>query len=232
MADTRDQILFAIRKGLGRRGPLDEEQAADMEARLEHPTRNLVPARADRSAAARIELFVSMAEEAAATVHRVRNLDGVPKAVAAYLSSHNLPTEVAVAPDPGLEAVPWEKAAMISVRRGAAQPKDEVSVTPAFAGLAETGSLMLLSGAGHPSTLNLLPDTHIVVLHESQVVGGYEDGWDLLRARGKKWQMPRTVLFVTGPSRSADIEQTLQMGAHGPRRLHILLVKDGAKQKA
>ncbi|MEZ5579927.1 MAG: LUD domain-containing protein [Candidatus Competibacteraceae bacterium] len=73
---------------------------------------------------------------------------------------------------------------------------------------------MLLSGPhSPPTTLNFLPDTHIVVLRADRIVGAYEDAWDLLRARGLG--MPRTVNFITGPSRSADIEQTVQMGAHG-----------------
>ena len=83
---------------------------------------------------------------------------------------------------------------------------------------------MLLSGPDHPTTLNFLPDTHIVVLRASQVVGPYEDAWARLRAAATA--MPRTVNFVTGPSRTADIEQTIQLGAHGPRRLHIVLIDD------
>ena len=96
--------------------------------------------------------------------------------------------------------------------------------------MAETGTLALASGPAAPTTLNLLPDTHIVVLPSSAVVGALEEVWTQLRARFGEGAMPRTVNFITGPSRSADIEQKLQMGAHGPRRLHILLV-DGADQE-
>jgi L-lactate dehydrogenase complex protein LldG len=83
---------------------------------------------------------------------------------------------------------------------------------------------MLVSGPETPSTLNFLPETHVVVVRASQIVGGYEDAWARLRAAMKA--MPRTVNFITGPSRSGDIEQTLQLGAHGPRRLHVVLVND------
>ena len=86
---------------------------------------------------------------------------------------------------------------------------------------AETGTLLLVSGAERPTTLNFLPDTHVVVLHRHQIVGPYEAAWDRLRAEGP---MPRTVNFVSGPSRTADIEQTIVMGAHGPRRLHVIIV--------
>ena len=100
-----------------------------------------------------------------------------------------------------------------------------MSLTHAFAGIAETGTLMLRSGADAPTTLNFLPDTNIVLIEAGRIVGAYEEAWAMLRAAGGA--MPRTVNFITGPSRSADIEQTLQLGAHGPRRLHILLLDAG-----
>jgi L-lactate dehydrogenase complex protein LldG len=85
---------------------------------------------------------------------------------------------------------------------------------------------MLISGEATPTTLNFLPDTHVVVLRAGQVVASYEDGWDLLRERGA---LPRTVNFITGPSRTGDIEQRIELGAHGPRRLHVILVDDAAQ---
>ena len=91
------------------------------------------------------------------------------------------------------------------------------------------GTLMLPSAPERPTTLNLLADTAIVVLRAGRVVGAYEEAWDLLRAeRGGADGafMPRNVMFVTGPSRSADIEQTLELGAHGPRRVHVVLIED------
>ena len=87
---------------------------------------------------------------------------------------------------------------------------------------------MLASGPAAPTTLNFLPENHIVVLKASQVVGPYEDAWDRLRAANGEGRLPRTVNFITGPSRTGDIEQTIQMGAHGPRRLHVILVEDEA----
>ena len=89
--------------------------------------------------------------------------------------------------------------------------------------LAGTGTLLLASGPDHPTTLNFLPETHVVMLRASQIAGPYEDIWDKVRATFGS-DLPRTLNFVTGPSRSADIEQTLQLGAHGPRRLHIVIV--------
>ncbi|MDJ0950026.1 MAG: lactate utilization protein [Alphaproteobacteria bacterium] len=225
---TRGEIFARIRAGIGRDDALDDEKARELIDRLESPKRNLVPARSDLDRTRLVDLFVSMAEEAAATVQRVSHAGAIPRAVVSYLARHNLPMRVTMAPDSSLDRIPWKLEPMLALRQGKADPADEVSLTAAFAGIAESGTLMVISGAHHPSTLNLLPDSHMVVLHENQIVGAYEDGWDLLRRAqgdGEK-RLPRTVLFVTGPSRSADIEQTIQMGAHGPRRLHILLVAD------
>ncbi len=210
MSDGRDHILGGIRKAL-KRGPLDAAAAHALRARLGDPQRNLLPARATvLDDAARIDLFVAMAEEVQTTVDRVASLADVP-----------LPAELVIAPDPALDAIPWGERPLLRLRRGKAAPGDHVSVTPAFAAIAETGTLMLTSGPETPTTLNFLPDTHIVVLRADQVLPHYEEGWSRLRARGP---MPRTVNFITGPSRTGDIEQRIQLGAHGPRRLHIVLV--------
>ncbi|MDX1401836.1 MAG: LUD domain-containing protein, partial [Kiloniellales bacterium] len=115
---------------------------------------------------------------------------------------------------------------LFDVSEGPARADDGASLSPAFAGVAETGTLMLHSGEKIPTTLNFLPDDHIVLLKASRIVAGYEDGWDLLRAQSKDGLLPRTVNFITGPSRTADIEQKIELGAHGPRRLHILLLDD------
>lgn len=231
--NARDQIFARIRKGLDRQGPLDESRARVLEDALENPQRGVIPDRTELDHEGQVALFIAMAEEAAATVQHVADDDALPKALADHLARHNLPSEVKMAPDATLERVAWDRETMLTIRRGKAEADDHVSVTPAFAAIAETGTLMLASGPNHPSTLNLLPDTHVVVVRENQVVASYEDGWDRLRAAapgGDRRAMPRTALFVTGPSRSADIEQTLQMGAHGPRRLHILLVAENGEE--
>jgi len=97
------------------------------------------------------------------------------------------------------------------------------SVTEAFCAIAETGTVMLLSGPENPVRLNFLPEVHVVVVSTRDIVGGYEEAWDRLRREMGEGAMPRTVNWITGPSRTADIEQTLILGAHGPRALHVLL---------
>jgi L-lactate dehydrogenase complex protein LldG len=227
---ARDDILGGIRRALGRGPPTADADSALAERVAAH-RRNLIPARAAALAApARVELFVEMAEAVQTTVRRVAFDAEVPEEVARYLAAENLPAELVMAPDPVLDSLPWAARPLLQIRRGKAEAGDTVSLTPCLAAIAETGTLMLTSGPETPTTLNFLPDTHIVMLRASQVVGVYEDGWDLLRSRpGDGPQaLPRTVNFITGPSRTGDIEQRIELGAHGPRRLHVILVDDVA----
>jgi L-lactate dehydrogenase complex protein LldG len=225
---NRDAILGALRGRLGRRN--GDGGAEAVATRIANPARGPIPARGAGGHEARVALFVAMAEEVAAKVIRVPSTEAVPEAAADYLKSENLPAEIRLAPDPDL-GLPWDSQPLMAVSEGPARPTDPVSLTGAFAGIAETGTLMLTSGAAGPTTLNFLPETHMAVLKASDISGCYEDAWDRLRvAQGKGKDgdtLPRTVNLITGPSRTADIEQTIQLGAHGPRRLCILLVDDG-----
>jgi L-lactate dehydrogenase complex protein LldG len=224
MSGAREQILARIRRSL-RRDRLDGASEATLRARVAAHRRNLVPARAAAlDDAGRVELFVAMAREAKATVARVASAAAVPAAVAEYLAAENLPAEFVMASDPSLDALPWTTRPLLQIRRGT-PTADATTVTPAFAAIAETGTLMLCSGQNTPTGLNFLPDTHVVILRAEQIVAAYEDGWDRLRAaRALPQDLPRAVNFITGPSRTADIEQQIVQGMHGPRRLHVVLV--------
>src|SRR5438132_1363638 len=227
MSEARDQILARIRGSL-KRGRVDAAREMELHDRVAAHRRNLVPARAAAlDARSRIDLFISMAEEVQATTVRVGSLAAVPEAVAHYLAAENLPAELVLAPDPSLDEIPWSARPLLRIRRGRAEAGDAVSLTPCHAAIAETGTLMLVSGAQTPTTLNFLPETHIVVVRRDQVVATNEDGWDRMRTGSRTEGLPRAVNFITGPSRTADIEQHIELGAHGPRRLHIVLVEDG-----
>lgn len=229
MSGARDQIFGGIRRSLGRPA-LDGEQRAQIEARLAAPQRNLIPARSALPHAEQVELFIRQAPALNITLDRVAGLDDVPGAVADYLANHNLPTAIRMAPDPALDEIPWHERPLLEMKRGKAEPADLVGLTPAFAGIAETTTLMTLSSPDRPATLNFMPDTHIVVLKAKDVVGSYEDAIDRLRAQAGRNDgqfMPRTLNLITGPSRTADIALTMILGAHGPRRLHIVLVDGG-----
>jgi L-lactate dehydrogenase complex protein LldG len=229
MSTARDQMLGAIRSALGR-GSLPSATVEALERRLKQPSTNVVPARGRLPAAERIELFVAEAERVNATTARFAGLDAVPTAVVSYLRAANIPPIVRAATDPLLRAVPWSREPLLQIKTGAAAAEDAVSVTSAFAGIAETGTLMLYSDAESPTTLNFLPEVHIAVLPTDRIVGTYEDAWQRLRGLLGRGIMPRVVNWITGPSRTADIEQTLLLGAHGPKRLHLLLVDgDGSR---
>jgi L-lactate dehydrogenase complex protein LldG len=228
---ARDQILGGIRRSL-HRGALEGAAAAPLEQRLASPPRGAIPARTQGvDQKGLVDLFEHYANEVAASVTRVAKLDDVPEAVASFLAGHNLPAEIAMAPDPLLDRVPWDKRPLLRIRKGRSDGHDPVGLSAAFTAIAETATLMLASGPESPSTLNFLPDTHVVVLPASRVVGPMEDAWAKLRATKPAGTMtgeamPRTVNFITGPSRTGDIEQKILMGAHGPRRLHIVIVED------
>ena len=216
-------MLNAIRRGL-RRGPLPLDQAAMLRGRLAMHPRQQVPARSRVPHPEQVALFVQRLEAEFGSAACVPDADSVPGAVADFLAAQNLPTTLVMAPHPELRAIPWSTRPLLTIREGRAEATDLVSVQHAFAAIAETGTLMLPSAPERPTTLNLLADTEIVVLRSSRLVGAYEEAWDLLRA--EMGGMPRNVMLVTGPSRSADIEQTLELGAHGPRQLHVVLIED------
>ncbi len=223
-ATARSQILNGIRRAL-RRGEISGAERQAVEARLAAPPRGPAVARARLAQPEKVALFCQWAEANNATVARV-GAAAVPAEIMAYLARNNLPTDVAMAPSPQLADYDWASQKMLRPRRGRGEASDQVAITGAFAAIAETGTLVMASGPEHPVTLNLLPDTHIVVLREADIVGGYEEVWERLRERYGKNRMPRTINTITGPSRTGDIEQTIELGAHGPRRMHIVVVRE------
>ena len=220
---SKQAILGAIQRGL-KRGPLSADAQATLRERLARHPRHLVPARTAVPRPEQVAMFVRYVETEFGTVDRVPDAEAVPGAVVTYLASHNLPSIAVMAPHPELRAIPWGDRPMLMLHEGRAEATDLVSIQHGWAAVAETGTLMLPSGPDRPTTLNLLADTAIVVLRTSRVLPAYEDAWDRLRT--EFGTMPRNVMLVTGPSRSADIEQTLELGAHGPRRLHIVMIED------
>jgi L-lactate dehydrogenase complex protein LldG len=166
--------------------------------------------------------FRERALSLASTLDDVPHKTDVPARVAAYLQERALP----------LRAVCWRElleldwqASGIEVEARAARGEDLVGITGAYCAIAETGTLVTLSGADTPPSVSLLPETHIAVMDAARVLPTMEDAWQLMRE--ELGGLPRAVNFISGPSRTADIEQTVTLGAHGPYRVHIVLV-DGA----
>lgn len=216
MAPTaRDRILAKVRSALGRSGPLPAASAGEMRAYISRraagprPKMDWDPVRRFRERALALD----------STLDEVETMAGVPEAVARYLSANKLPMSAVAWPQ--LAQLDW-KTAGIDAEARKAEGRDLVGITASFCAIAETGTVLLLSGAPTPASTSLLPETHIAVVSASRIVKGMEEAWMLLRKeRGK---LPRATNFVSGPSRTADIEQTLVLGAHGPYRVHIVLV--------
>jgi L-lactate dehydrogenase complex protein LldG len=214
---ARDNILSRIRAAQGRRGASGADERALVAAHLAaHP-----PGPRPRSAAETVAGFSACAVKLSTTVDQVGGMAEVPRAVARYLEENNLPKSAVCWPE--FYELEWQ-AAGINVESRPAQGADLVGITGAFCAIAETGTLMTLSGPRTPATTSLLPETHIAVVRAGRIVRGMEDAWKLLR--DEQGKMPRAVNFISGPSRTADIEQTLVLGAHGPYRVHIVLVGD------
>jgi len=220
---ARDKILSRIRTKTAAAGG-DEREAAVATRLASHP-RNLVPQRGQGDDAHRTALFRTMMEAVGGTVEVVDDINDVPEAVAAYLRSGNLPARIRRGADPVLARLPWHRAATLEIDQGRAADADKASLTRAFAGIAESGTVIQLSGPDNPTTLNFLPEAHIVVLETADLLASYEEAWTRLREIHGEGFMPRTVNMISGPSRTADIEQTIVRPAHGPKNMHVIIVR-------
>ncbi len=226
MSSARDDIFANIRRSLGVTGN-ETIRKAEVDSRIAAAPRGIIPARAQLPHDEQVELFKRMAVLAAATVAEVAGAEEVPQAVAGYLRDQNLPATIRMGADQRLAGMPWDRTSL-DVSHGRSDGGDLNAVSHAYAGIAETGTLAMISGPENPTTLNFLPDNHIVVIDAADIAGDMETLWQRLRARNGKGVMTRTVNLITGPSRSADIEQMLLLGAHGPHNLHIVIVRPKA----
>ena len=223
---ARSTLFASIRQSLGVTGDEPARRAAVADRLKQHP-RGVIPARGQLPDAERVKLFAQMVEAAAGSAEVLPSAADVPAAVAALLRRHNLPMQVRRGDDPRLAVLPWDRERTLEVTTGASDGHQLVSVSHAVAGVAETGTLVMASGPDNPTTLNFLPDTHIIVVDAKDIAGDYETVWARIRETFGIDALPRAINLITGPSRSADIAQILILGAHGPRRLHVLIVGDG-----
>lgn len=216
---SREDILARVRGGL-RHDPAQaaakRQAALDYIAAQKQGPRPLVDGDL-------LQRFRARSEAMSSTVDCIASSAELPAAVARYLAAGGLPMRAVCWPAYG--ALDWA-ATGLTVEPRAARDDDLVGITGAFCAIAETGTLMLLSGPQTAATTSLLPETHIAVVRASRIVAGMEEGFALLRAEhGEAGNpLPRAVNFVSGPSRTGDIEQTIVLGAHGPYRVHLLIV--------
>ncbi|AJX01006.1 LutC/YkgG family protein [Burkholderia gladioli] len=216
---ARRNIFARIRAAQGRQAEpdaLEREQAADYLAR--HPAGPRPPMPDD--AAGLLARFTEEAERMSTTVEAVDTLAEVPAAAARYLQARSLAARAIAWRT--LADIDWASAGLeVDLRKPV--EGDLVGITGCFCASAETGSLVLLSGPDTYASAALLPETHLVVVPASRIVAGHEDAFALIRA--ERGELPRAVNIVSGPSRTGDIEQTIILGAHGPYRVHAIIVR-------
>jgi L-lactate dehydrogenase complex protein LldG len=214
--EARKRILQRIRRAQGRSSSPSQAELEHVQTYIEARRRGPIP----ELGGDLIAQFRDRAEGLSSTVEVVEQAGEAPAAAARYLERHGLPTRGCVWP--ALSALGWRGAGLDLAPRNASGD-DALGVTGAFAALAETGTLMVVSGSATPGTVSLLPETHIAIVRASRLVATMEDAW--VMARAAFGQLPRAVNFISGPSRTADIEQQMILGAHGPRRVHIIIIR-------
>ncbi len=211
----REAVLARIRGALGDRHRTQAEQA-ELEQRLKmSPAGPTPPLDADR-----LGQFIAKARANLFTMERVASLQMLVPAIRMLLSGTSGVPDISVAP--ALAYLGWPTEWKINF--GAGRFTEPLSVTLAVAGVAETGSVVLRSDAGNPTTLNFLPDTHVIALRTSEIVGRLEDVWQRVGTCVRDW--PRTVNIISGPSRTADVGGVVVRPAHGPKNVHLILVDD------
>jgi L-lactate dehydrogenase complex protein LldG len=214
---SRERILALIRERQGKAAQVEAGELEVVRSYLAaHP-----PSPQPRDAWEPGVRFKERALSLASTYDEAASVTEVPALVARYLTERALP----------MAAVCWRElaelewaASGIAVEVRAARGDDLVGITGAHFAIAETGTLMTLSGPDTPPSVSLLPETHVAVVRAGRVVRSMEDAWARLRSEFRA--LPRAVNFISGPSRTADIEQTVTLGAHGPYRVHIIVCGD------
>jgi L-lactate dehydrogenase complex protein LldG len=218
-------VLSRLRVALGvADADADGVREAAVADRLKRHPRGTIPARALLSPEAGIALLEGMLAGQGAEMTRASTPMAAVRAIADTLRAHELPIVLRMGIDPVLEALPWEAAPVLERRFSAAEAEDRAALSRAVAAASETGTLFLVSGADNPTTLAFLPETHIILIRAGDIVGCYEEAFDRLRAAFGAATLPRSVTMISGPSRTADIEQTIVRGAHGPKRLHVVVL--------
>ena len=212
MSQARDRILNAVRLGRAKQAPPAPSLKVGRQA--------LLPPRFVRDTPDLVALFLSKLEAVSATHVVLPDLAAVPDHLAAWLAARTLPVDFILAAEPRLSAIDWASAGLRPALRAPEVLAPATIVSGAFAGVAETGSVALVtSGQSRPSH-NLLADSHIVIIERAQILPAIEDVWRAA-ARGG---LPRSLAFITGPSRTADIEMSMELGVHGAVRLHVIVI--------
>jgi L-lactate dehydrogenase complex protein LldG len=219
MSETKKVVLTRIRQALHRQALSPDEQNSLATSMKQH-SRGIIP---QLTIPSLMESFITAATTAAAVVTQVATINEIPSALLHLHQQHHLQHPISVASQ--LKTlIPWQTQSELIIQFDANPAADAIAVTGCLCGVAETGTLVLVSSPKSPTLLNFLPQIHVVLLPTEKIVAVYEDAWDLVRQMDA---MPRTVNFITGPSRTGDIEQKILLGVHGPKALYIILYNEG-----
>ena len=213
---ARDAVLARVRKALAKERPDPESRAradAFIAAHRDGP-RPTMPA--DLRAR-----FITRATDMSSTVESVAALADAPRALARYLDTLGSEAIRSGVCWPEFANLDWASVGL-SIEPRATRGHDRLGITGCFCAVAETGTILITSSAATPTATALLPDTHVAIVRAERIVSGMEEAFALVRA--ERGATPRALNFISGPSRTGDIEQTIVLGAHGPFRVHLLVV--------
>jgi L-lactate dehydrogenase complex protein LldG len=219
---ARDAVLGRVRSALGKKGDRAAAHAA-AEAYVARHAQGPRPA----MPADLVGRFLSRATDMESTVERLADRAAIPAAVARYIEALVLAPELEIQRSksgvcwPELADLDW-RGADLAIEARPTTGQDRLGITGTFCAVAETGTLVFVTGAREPTASALLVDTHMAVVRSDRIVSGMEEAFALIRSEQRR--LPRAVNFISGPSRTGDIEQTIVLGAHGPFRVHILVL--------
>ncbi len=215
---ARENILGRIRKAHGRPGA--EPTPAELDAvRQSIAAHEIGPLPGIALPIDQLAQFRAECSRLGSSHAQLERMDDVPGEVARYLEGNQLGKRIVLWHE--LAELDWGSAG-VEIDDRPANGADRVGVTGSFCAIAETGTLLLLSSPHRPKATALLPETHICIARRPRLVDTMEEAFALMR--NEIVEPPRATFFVSGPSRTADIEQTIVIGAHGPYRVHVILV--------
>jgi L-lactate dehydrogenase complex protein LldG len=200
MTDARDAILQSIARGRPAAQPVPEYR--------------LPPWTADP-----VAHFVAKARASIAHVHELKSVEEIPASIWSIIMEARLPQRLHVPQNSPLNALAWERAPGL-VLSTAPPNRDECALAAADYGIAETGTLVFLSGPRSPSSWHFRPGCEFALVMRNAILSRLED---VIAKLATEPRLPATLNLVTGPSRTADIEQTIELGAHGPRDVHVIV---------
>jgi L-lactate dehydrogenase complex protein LldG len=210
MSNSRIEILAAMKTALhkGDQAPIFHNSANAIDLPSMHLNKEQC-----------LEQFILKASNAHATIHQVESIQQAPALVAETLDQNS---QLISAQTKLLKSLDWSDTSL-TIESDYLLCDEQASITEAFCGIAETGTLVMLSSPESPTSLNFLPQIQFTCLNKQKIIGSYEQAWETIQEHGA---LPRCINFITGPSCTGDIEQEILWGAHGPKQLHIIIYSE------